>query len=163
MDDKKEEMIKESNNNNLPFTEYIQKNINPDGNCFYRCISYFFRQTEEAYPEFRNLLYDWMVNNKESFIDIIPEETSNNTQLSKEERLKKLNKLIDNINTDAEWGADLEISGMSVILNINITLYIKDDLNYKYYYKFEGSDLPNNNINIIFINNNHFDLLIIKT
>jgi len=45
----------------------------------------------------------------------------------------------------------LEIAGMSVMLNINITLYIKDDLNYKYYYKFEGSDLPNDNINILFI------------
>ena len=61
------------------------------------------------------------------------------------------------------------------MLNINITLYIKEDLNYKHYYIFEGSDLPNENINILFIkiilikrlnyvvikrNNNHFDLLI---
>ena len=92
-----------------------------------------------------------MTNNKEYFIDIIPEETSNNIRLTKEERIKELNKLIDNINTDAEWAGDLEISGMSVMLNINITLYIKEDLNYKYYYTFEGNNLTNENINILFI------------
>ena len=101
-----------------------------------------------------------MINNKEYFIGIIPKETSNNIRLTKEERIKELTKLIDNINTDAECAGDSEISGMSVMLNINIILYIKEDLNYKYYYKFEGSDLPNENINILFINNNHFDLLI---
>ena len=74
-----------------------------------------------------------MVNNKESFIDIFPEKTSTNKLLSKEERLNELTKLIDNINTDTEWAGDLEISGMSVMLNINIILYIKEDLNYKYY------------------------------
>ena len=47
-----------------------------------------------------------MTNNKEYFIYMIPEETSNNIRLTKEERIKELTKLIDNINTDAEWAGD---------------------------------------------------------
>ena len=58
LDDKKEKSNVNSNKNNLSYLEYTEKNINPDGNCFYRCISYYYRQTKEAYPEFRTLLYE---------------------------------------------------------------------------------------------------------
>ena len=39
-------------------------------------------------------------------------------------------------------------------------LYIKDDLYYKLNFNFQGSENPNDNINIIFINNAHYDLLL---
>lgn len=45
------------------------------------------------------------------------------------------------------------------MLYINIYLYIKDDLTYKLYWKFETNEAPTEIINMLFINNNHFELL----
>lgn len=59
-------------------------------------------------------------------------------------------------------GWDLEIYGMCVMLNINIILYIKGDLYYILYFKFQNREIQNENIDILFINNNHFDLLLNK-
>lgn len=62
-------------NKNLSYQDYIEKNIYPDGKCFFRCISYYYRQTEEADLVFRDLLYQWVKNNKDLFLEMIPEET----------------------------------------------------------------------------------------
>ena len=56
-------------NTNLSYQDYIEKNIIPDGNCFFRCISYYYRQTQDAHLEFRDLLYQWKKNNKDLFLE----------------------------------------------------------------------------------------------
>ena len=43
-------------------------------------------------------------------------------------------------------GWHLEISGMCIMLNITIKLFIKDIMNFKKYFKFEGSANPKNYI-----------------
>ena len=35
------------NNHNLTQIEYYEKNITRDGNCYYRCLSYYLRGTEK--------------------------------------------------------------------------------------------------------------------
>ena len=53
----------------------------------------------------------------------------------------------------------MEISGICLMLNIKINLYIKDDMYYKPYFKFEGSEFPTESIDILYVNSNHFNLL----
>ena len=53
----------------------------------------------------------------------------------------------------------MEISGICLMLNIKINLYIKDDMYYKPYFKFEGSEYPTESIDILYVNSNHFNLL----
>ena len=36
--------------------DYEVKNIMVDGNCFYRSLSFYYRQTEKDYNEFRKLI-----------------------------------------------------------------------------------------------------------
>ena len=60
----------------LPFTDYIEKIITGDGNCFYRAIFYNYKE-EDDHLEFRNLLYDWTKEHKEEYIEMIPEEKDN--------------------------------------------------------------------------------------
>lgn len=55
-------------------------------------------------------------------------------------------------------GWHLEISGMCIMLNITIKLFIKDIMNFKKYFKFEGSANPKNYINILYASSNHFNL-----
>ena len=87
--------------------------------CFYRCISYYFLETEEFHLEYRNLLYDFMTKNKHLFIDFIY-DTNAEVELSEKERMDILTNKIENIKIPKEWAGDLEISGMCIMLNITI-------------------------------------------
>ena len=53
--------------------EYYEKNINGDGNCYYRCLSYCFRGTENYHLEFSKLISEIFENNLDKFIDAYPD------------------------------------------------------------------------------------------
>ena len=63
-DNKNIKIIKKDNHNqntfinthDLSILEYYEKQITPDGNCYYRCLSYYYRGTEEYHLEFRQLI-----------------------------------------------------------------------------------------------------------
>ena len=46
-----------NNNHDLTPLDYYEKQITGDGNCYYRCLSYYYRDRENYYLEFRQLLY----------------------------------------------------------------------------------------------------------
>ena len=50
------------NNRDLSFLEYYQKQITGDGNCYYRCLSYYYRGTEDYHLEFRQLISELFEN-----------------------------------------------------------------------------------------------------
>lgn len=63
-------------NKNLSYIDYVEKENNPDGNCFFRTIGYYFREYEEYYLDFWKLLYELLSENKDKYIDIVPKEVS---------------------------------------------------------------------------------------
>ena len=44
--------------NSIKTNEYIIKDIVPDGNCFYRALSYYYRDSQNHHLEFRELLHN---------------------------------------------------------------------------------------------------------
>ena len=42
-----------NNNHDLSQLDYYEKPITGDGNCYYRCLSYYYRGTEDYHLEFR--------------------------------------------------------------------------------------------------------------
>ena len=62
------------NQKNIPPTEFIIKKIEKDGNCFYRTLSYFFRDTEEDLKEFRDLFATYFLNNLDEYIFAVADE-----------------------------------------------------------------------------------------
>lgn len=104
--EKKEEQIeipKEDNNfalsekENLPYISYIEKTIKGDGNCFFCCISYYYKNNENYHLEFRNLFYEWMVEHKVIFKDFILDDQDSDRELTTEERVNILSKKIEAI------------------------------------------------------------------
>ena len=55
------------------YWNYYEKQITPDGNCYYRCLSYYYRGTEEYHLEFRQLISELFENNLEKFISSYPD------------------------------------------------------------------------------------------
>ena len=43
------------NNRDLSFLEYYEKQITGDGNCYYRCLSYYYRGIEDYHLELNYL------------------------------------------------------------------------------------------------------------
>ena len=68
------EVPKQSEINELEEKKFIIKNIIPDGNSFYRTLSYYFRDTEDDHAIFRTLILDYIETNKEEYIPIISDK-----------------------------------------------------------------------------------------
>ena len=61
----------------LENSEYIEKYITEDGNCFYRVLSYYYRYKEDDFDEFRQLIVNYIKNNIEDYLIFIPEKDLN--------------------------------------------------------------------------------------
>ena len=57
--------------------DFIIKNIVPDRNCFYRVLSYFYRENQEEFNEFRKLITEYLENHSEQYLEFIAEEELN--------------------------------------------------------------------------------------
>ena len=55
----------------LSKNEFICKKITPNGNCFYRSLSYFYRQDEKDYNEFRQLIISYIEQNIANYLEFI--------------------------------------------------------------------------------------------
>ena len=149
------------NNHNLTQIEYYEKNITRDGNCYYRCLSYYFRGTEKYHLEFRKLISELFENNLERFInsypdpDIIGEKEPQN----EEETMEYLNKYVNYMKQSGVYAGDQEIALTAYYLGININVLILDTFGYKSLYYYESVIPTDEVINILYENGNHYQLL----
>ena len=156
-------------NNDLKEAVYGEKNISSkqidiieiqkDGNCFYRSISYFLLNTEDFYLEIKNLIIDWITNNYTQFENFFGDDEAN--ILTKEQQAKKE---FNYIQQKDSWGSHYTIAIACLLFNIDIALYIKTDVNlFKYYYLFKKDEKKNRELCIMeYQINYHFNLIYSK-
>ena len=156
-------------NNLVAFDQFIIKNITGDGNCFYRTLSYYYRETENDHKEFRELIVKYIEKNPAEYYFYISDQdigASDNTNESIKNNMK--NQFIINYakiaSKDGEWAGDIEIATACTLLNCNIIMYTLNSNGYSIYNNFSPNNNNNENIgntiNILYINNNHFNLLL---
>ena len=63
-----------NNYKTLRIKDYTIKTIESNENCFYPSLSYFYRNTENDYNEFRHSIAEYIKENAEYYINFIPEE-----------------------------------------------------------------------------------------
>lgn len=148
--------------------EFIIKEIKPDGNCFYCSLLYYFRDIEEDYNEFRILISEFIIQNSEKYIQIVSDDQVN-IEENQKDNLNFINKHIkkygENSKIDTNYEGDIEINTACLLLIFNIRIYVTGNVVYTLNNKFNNNIDDNSvfdNINILFINNNHFNLLIEK-
>ena len=136
MKNKKEKYsINKIKNNNIDYkqlnkSKYIEKEIIQDGNCFYRSLSYYYRQTEKDYNVFRQLIVSYIESNLDEYITFITEEDLNDSNINSYNEENILNKKKEyllkyttNVKKDKEWAVYIEISTAGILFNANIWLY----------------------------------------
>ena len=126
-------------------------NVEKDGNCFYRVISYFLYNNQNKYDEIRNKI-------KERAREM-HRNNPQNLHLIEGLDLSQTNYLNNRMN-NGDFAGDYEISIAHQLFNINIAAYRKTNNNTYSFMRFYNDD-NNNNRNLlilIFVNNNHFQL-----
>ena len=120
------------------------KNIEGDGNCFYRLISYYFHNSENYYNNYRQLIYEICSND----IDHIKEIYVSNNNLLEQD----IETYITNISKDGTFAGDIEINKMAQMLQYNIICYTLDNGRYKLQAVYYGNDDKNILIPVNFVN-----------
>ena len=143
----------------LNINDYSEISIIGDGNCFFRCLSLYFEAHQENHLFYRDIIYKYIVKNKKILKDFFIRE-DNETNENYEQRY---NIFINNINKESTYAGDFEISTAALAFKIGIYVYYKDLLGYKFlqYYNCQNEE-NEENIYIIYKNNNHFNLLVKK-
>ena len=126
-----------------------------DGNCFYRCLSYFLLKSEEYYQNIKNLIVEWIENNYDNYLEFFGDDDSNN--MTKEEIAKNE---FDYIKSKDSWGSHYIIATACLILKIDIAVYTYEGNNiYKPYNLFKIDDEEKELCILNYHNNYHFDLI----
>ena len=96
----------------IPIDSLSEIVIKRDGNCFFNCLSYYFRNTEQDSKEFRKIIYEYIKSNKEELLQFFPAE---NNEVD-EDKKKRFEEFIENIAKDGNWSGDFEISTASTFI-----------------------------------------------
>ena len=139
---------------------FINEDIYGDGNCFYRAISYYICNSEEYHLFFRNLVYDYIMANKNDIIVKFPYVYNNGKAVDIEDYIPLIKK-------QGTYAGELEAQILSNLLNILLLIleYKENDDNNNYYsflnlYGQLKKDILNNICIMEFKDNkNHYDLM----
>ena len=129
--------------------------VNGDGNCLYRCISFFLLGSEEFYIDIKNEIINWIDNNRKDFNEFFGDDDVNNR--SKEELAEEEYKYIKSKDS---WGGFHSIEIACLLFGISIGVYTDNGNNEFIRYSF--SENLNQGAKLMLLsyhNNNHFDLI----
>lgn len=146
-----------NNNKSLLPKDYAEINIIGDGNCFFRCLSQFFDNTQEYYSFYRQLIFNYIMDNKRVLKDFFPMQNKE----SNEKYNERYEQFILAIQKIGNYAGDYEISASTLALKISITIVRKTIL----YYEFLQNYSPNEikvypRVYIVYRNNHNFNLLL---
>lgn len=132
-------------------------NIQPYGNCFFCCISYYLYNNQSKHLDIRGKLFDFIVENKEEYYTFFQNDCDNNNQIE-----ESFNNYVNLHKKEGEFAGDIEFSAVCKLLNINLIILTKGfkGLNVYNIYTRENDIIADpNTIYIIYINKNHFNYL----
>ena len=89
-----------------------------DGNCLYRCISFFLLRNEQFFSDIKNEIISWIEKNRELFNDFFGDDDINNK--TKEELAEEEYKYIKSKDS---WGGFHTIEIACIIFGISIGVY----------------------------------------
>ena len=121
---------------------YFIREVGGDGNCLFRSVSDQMDNTEKNYKEYRSRCIEYMVQNKDEFINFLEDD-------------EPFDKYIQRMSEDGEWGGNLEIYALSRLLNANFYIYIfKQPM-----YVVNNFDKPKKNILMTYHDGKHYNSL----
>ena len=129
--------------------------IEKDGNCFYRCLSFFLLKSQEYYQNIKDLIIEWIEAHYDNYLEFFGDDDANN--ITREEIAQNE---FDYIKSKDSWGSHYTISIACLILNIDIAVYTYEGNNiYKPYNLFKIDNEEKELCILNYHNNYHFELI----
>ena len=126
-----------------------------DGNCLYRCISFFLLGNEQFFSDIKNEIISWIEKNRELFNDFFGDDDINNK--TKEELAEEEYKYIKSKDS---WGGFHTIEIACIIFGISIGVHTDNGNNEFVRYSFSENLKRDAKLMLLsYHNNNHFDLI----
>ena len=110
--------------------------IKQDGNCLYRCFSYFLLGNQDYYLEIKKLIIEWISNNYEKFTSFFGDDDKLN--LTKEQLAHDEFEYTKENNS---WGGDLHINIFCILFNFDVAVYIERNGNFRRYFLFHVPEI----------------------
>jgi len=121
---------------------YFIREVGGDGNCLFRSVSEQMEGNEKHYKDYREICVDYMRKNKEAFIPFIEDD-------------EPIDKYIDRMSENKEWGGNLEIYALSMALKANFYIYIHEHS----MYAVKNFEKPKKNITLTYHEGKHYNSL----
>jgi OTU domain-containing protein 3 len=121
---------------------YFIREVRGDGNCLFRSVSEQMEGNEHNYQHYRDLCIDYIKNNKDTFAPFIEDD-------------EPIDKYIERMSEDKEWGGNLEIYALSMALEANFYIYIFEHP----MYIVKNFEKPKKNITLTYHEGKHYNSL----
>ena len=121
---------------------YFIREVGGDGNCLFRSVSEQIEGNENNYQEYREKCINYMNENKDVFAPFIEDDVP-------------LDKYIEKMSQNGEWGGNLEIYALSMALEANFYIYIHEHP----MYVVKNFEKPKKNIMLTYHDGKHYNSL----
>ena len=88
--------------------------VEGDGNCFYRCVSYALNRSDAMYGNFRQIVLEELKANRYKYVEFIRGYKRDD---------EDIDKYIERMGTDKEWAGNIELQAFVNSTKVAITLY----------------------------------------
>ena len=110
------------NHQNIDKKYILEQEFDGDGNCFFRNVSYFFTHKQIYHLFFREILFNYVIENQNKIILEFP-------KLIIKDKLINTNDYIPKISQYGNYSTEFEISKIVNIMKLNIAVYTKEIIN----------------------------------
>ena len=139
---RKNDEIDEQFKKHLESLGYFIREVEGDGNCLFRSVSEQMEGNENNYQEYRDKCIDYMKENKDEFAPFIEDD-------------EPIDKYIERMSENKEWGGNLEIYALSKVLEANFYIYIHEHP----MYIVKNFEKPKKNIMLTYHDGKHYNSL----
>ena len=127
------------------------REIIPDGNCYFRCISFAVTGSEEYYNNIRQSICEYIRSNPDTIQEYLPENVQGNVELYLQTSRMELN---------STWASEVEIFATAFLLQTNIYIYTKSGVHWTWLRHSPTGNVSNKSIYLYHRNQNHYDVVL---
>ena len=121
---------------------YFIREVGGDGNCLFRAVCEQMEGNENNYAEYREKCVNYMKENKDTFQPFIEDD-------------EPIDKYIERMSKNTEWGGNLEIYALSMLLEANFYIYIHEHP----MYIVKNFEKPKKNVMLTYHDGKHYNSL----
>ena len=139
---KQRDEIDEKFKQHLESLGYFIREVRGDGNCLFRAVSEQMEGNENNFVEYREKCINYIKENKDTFAPFIEDD-------------EPIDKYIERMSKNSEWGGNLEIYALSMVLEANFYIYIHEHP----MYIVKNFEKPKKNVMLTYHDGKHYNSL----